>query len=276
MADFIQLLFEPEVPVMRYALLAGLLASIPLGIVGTFVVVRRISYLAAAIAHAVLAGVGAALYCQGALGMDWMSPLYGAVVAALCAAFIIGWVHLRAQEREDTVIGAIWSIGMAIGLIFIYKTPGYVDPMGYLFGDILILSPADLWLAGVLSMGVLVLTGLYYKNLLAVCYDAEFAELRGVSVQKYYFLLLALTALTVVLLISVVGIVLVIALLTLPPAISGQYARRLWQMMVGAVILIAFFSTSGLAISYFWELPTGATIIAITGFTYLAVSCCKK
>jgi len=271
MSDFWQVLTDPQMPFLRYALIAGILTSLPLGVVGAFVVVRRISYLAAAISHAVLGGIGGALYCQSAFGWDWFSPLLGAVIAAILAAVIMGCVHLYAQQREDTVIGAIWSLGMAIGLLLIHMTPGYNDGMSYLFGDILIIAKADLYITAVLSVGMLLLVGLYYKELLAVTYDVEFAELRGVPVKRFYFLLLGLTSLTVVLMVSLVGIVLVIALLTLPAGIAAHFSRKLWQMMAGAVLLCACLSTGGVLISYAGDMPTGPCIIVVTGLAYLTV-----
>jgi zinc transport system permease protein len=257
---------------VQYALLAGVLASIACGIVGTYVVVRRITYIAGGISHCVLGGIGAALYFQRVHGWQWLSPLYGAIAAALAAAMIIGLVSLRAKQREDTVIGALWAIGMAVGVLFIAKTPGYSqDLMSYLFGNILMVSKSDLWLIAALDALVVALGLLFYNQFLAVCFDEEFARVRGMRVEFYYLLLLGLTALTVVLLVTVVGIVLVIALLTLPVAVAGYFARRLWQMMALAAFFSMFFTTAGLAISYHPDLPAGATVIVLAGAAYLLV-----
>ena len=258
---------------LRYALLAGVLASVACGVVGTYVVVRRITYIAGGIAHCVLGGMGAALYVNRVYGVAWLQPLHGAVAAALAAAIIIGLVSLRAKQREDTVIGALWAVGMAAGVLFIAKTPGYAqDLMSYLFGNILMVTPADLWLIAGLDVVVVAAGLLFYNPLLAVCFDEEFARVRGLPVEFYYLLLLVLTALTVVLLVTVVGIVLVIALLTLPVAVAGHFARRLWQMMALATVLSIVLTTAGLAISYEPDLPAGATIIVLAGAVYLAVT----
>lgn len=258
--------------ILQAALLAGLLASVACGIVGSYVVVRRISYLAGGIAHCVLGGLGAACYVREVYGWEWLHPLYGAVVAALVAAVIIGLVSLRGGQREDTVIGALWAIGMAVGIVFILKTPGYgIDPMSYLFGDILMVREQELWLIGLLDGLVVVIGLLCYNQLQAVCFDEEFARLRGVNVELFYLLLLCLTALTVVLLVSVVGIVMVIALLTLPAAVAGHFCRTLWQMMVASAFLCMLFTMGGLALCYGPELPPGATIILLAGGTYLLV-----
>ena len=257
---------------MQRALLTGLLASVACGVIGTYVVTRRITYIAGGIAHCVFGGMGAARYCRTVYGWEWLHPLHGAVLAALLAALIIGWVGLRAKEREDTVIGAIWAIGMAIGILFIARTPGYSDDlMSYLFGSILLVRTEDLWLIAGLDVLVVGLGLLFYNQFLAVCFDEEFARLRGVPVEAFYLLMLALTALTVVLLVTVVGIVLVIALLTLPVAVAGQFSRTLWQMMVWGTVLSAVFTAGGLAISYAPDVPAGATTIVLAGGVYLLV-----
>ena len=268
MSEFLQALSRYEF--MQMALLTGVLAAIPCGIVGTYVVVRRISYIAGGIAHCVLGGMGAARYLQVVHGIEAAHPLYGAVVAALAAALIIGVVSLRAREREDTVIGAVWAVGMAAGLIFISKTPGYgEDLMSYLFGNILMVTSHDILTIVVLDAIVIVVGLVLFRQLQAVCFDEEFARLRGLDVEFYYLLLLCLTALTVVLLISVVGIIMVIALLTLPVAIAGRFSKHLYQMMILSVIFCAVLTTAGLAVSYSPDLPAGATIVVLAGAAYL-------
>jgi zinc transport system permease protein len=269
--EFVEALCNPDLNLTRHALWAGLLASVPLGIIGTYVVTRRITYIAGAISHCVLGGIGAGLFLQFNLGLSWFHPMYGAVAVALLAAIVIGLVSLYARQREDTVIGAIWAVGMAVGLLLINKTPVYSDLMSYLFGSILLVSEQDLWTVAGLGVVVLVVGVLFHHKFLAVCFDEEFTELRGVRVKFYYLLLLCLTALTVVLLVRVVGIVLVIALLTLPAAVAGHFSRRMWQMMVLAVFFCAAFIVAGLAVSYSPNLLPEPTIIVIAGAAYLVV-----
>jgi zinc transport system permease protein len=273
LSGFISALTSPDVPFLRYALIIGLIASVPFGMMGTFVVARRISYVAGAIAHCALGGVGAAVYFQQTQGWQHLTslPLYGALVQALIAALIIGLVSQHGRQREDTVIGAVWSIGMAQGLIFMSQTPGYVDPMSYLFGRIVIVSRADVYTVTALACVVAVLTVLFYNKLVAVSFDEEFARLRGVSVDLYYLMLICLTAVTVVLLVTVVGIIMVIALLTIPAAVASQFARRIAPMMAVAVGACMLFTTSGLAVSYIYEAPSGPAVILIAGAVYLAV-----
>ncbi len=186
---------------LQNALLTGILASVACGVIGTYVVVRRISYIADGIAHTVLGGMGAALYLNRVYHWHSVIPLHGALVSALIAAVIIGLVSLRAKQREDTVISALWAIGMAVGIIFISRTPGYnEDLMGYLFGNILMVSSNDLWMLAGLDAIIVIAGLLFYNQFLAVCFDQEFARLRGLNVEVYYLLLLGLAALTVVVL----------------------------------------------------------------------------
>ena len=248
---------------MQNAIAGGILASIACGAIGSYVVVKRIGYLAGGIAHAVLGGMGIAYY----LGR---SPIEGALVSALVFAFILGWVSLRMQQQEDTIIGALWAGGMAVGILFISKTPGYnVELMSFLFGNILMIAAEDIyWIAG-LDLLILTIVFLFYKQFIAVSFDEEFARLRGIPVERFYLLFLSLVALTVVILIQIVGLILVIALLTLPAAIAGLYIRSLSLMMVLASIIGMVFTTSGLAISYQPDLPPGPTIILLAGSFYL-------
>ncbi len=270
--NLLQALLDPDLPFFRYAFCAGLISSVAFGIVGTYVVVRKISYIAGAISHCVLGGIGLGLYLQVKHGLAWADPMLGALAAALLAAIVLGLVSIYARQREDSVIGALWAVGMAVGLLFIAATPGYVDAMSYLFGNILLISRPDL--VRVVGLAVLVagLALLFYNQFLAVCFDAEFARLRGTPTTVFYLLLLCLTALTVVVLVSVVGIVMVIALLTLPAATAGFFARRLWQMMGVAVLFSMVFTAGGLAVSYEANLPSGPCIVILAGATYLAVA----
>jgi zinc transport system permease protein len=197
--------------------------------------------------------------------------MYGAVISAILAAMLIGSVSLYARQREDTVIGALWAVGMATGLIFIDITPGYFDITSYLFGDILLISMKDLWMVICLDILVVAVSLYFYNTLLAVCFDYEFAGLRGVPSGVFYILLLCLTSLTIILLVRVVGIVMVIALLTLPAAVAGQFAKRLWQMMLLAIGFCLFFNWTGLALSYSLKFSSGPTIIIVAGITYITV-----
>ena len=248
---------------LQSALIAGLLASVGCGVIGTFVVVKRIAFMAGGIAHSVLGGMGAALY----FGAD---PFAGALIAAIFSALLIGAVRLSWKTQEDTLIGALWAIGMAVGVLFIAKTPGYSsDLMSVLFGNILLVPTRELWWMAGLDLVLVATVALFYRQFLAVTFDEEFARLRGVPVTLFYLLLLCLVAVTVVLLIQVVGLILVIALLTLPAAIAGHYVHSLGAMMLIATGLGALFTTLGLALSFGPDLPAGPTMILLAGGVYI-------
>ncbi|MCK5863007.1 MAG: metal ABC transporter permease, partial [Candidatus Hydrogenedentes bacterium] len=185
-------------PMARNAVFATLLLSMTCGVVGSYVVVRRITYIAAGVAHCVLGGMGAARYLQVVYGWQFFHPIYGALIAALLAATIIGWMSLTNHEREDSAISAVWSIGMASGILFIYATPGYSqDLMGYLFGNILLVTQQHLYFIAGLNILLLFVVIRWYDEFQLVCFDEEFARTRNINVSFFYILLLLITALTV-------------------------------------------------------------------------------
>jgi len=240
---------------MRNALLAGFLVSVICGIIGTFVVVNRIAFLAGGIAHAAYGGIGLAFF----LGLPY---LIGTLGFTLFAAVIMAAVTLKARNRADTFIGVLWATGMALGVLLLDLTPGYnVDLMSYLFGSILTVPKSDLWQMLIVCLIVVFIVLLFYNNLLALSYDEEFAQLRGVPVKGLYFLLIGMIALSIVMIIRVVGLILVIALLTIPPYIAEKYSRSLRMMMLISILLCCMFTMAGLWLSYIFNLTSGATII---------------
>lgn len=247
---------------MRNALAAGLLASVICGIMGTLVVVNRIVFLSGGIAHAAYGGIGLAFY----FGWPYLA---GTIGFSLVAAMIMAAVSLRAKHRADTIIGVIWAVGMACGIILLDLTPGYnVDLMSYLFGSILTVPASDLWIMLLMGLVIALLVGFFYHDLLAMSYDEEFAQIRGVPVHGLYFMLVGMLAVTVVLVIQVVGLILVIALLSIPPFIMEKYARTMAQMMVGASLLGAVFTFAGLWLAYAFDLTSGAAIIMVAGTAF--------
>jgi len=252
-------------PFLITAFLAGLLASIPCGIVGSYVVVKRIVFIAGSIAHSVLGGMGFFLW----LGLE---PLYGALLAAILSAFLIGIIHMKFKERVDTAIAAIWATGMALGVIFVSLTPGYnTELLNFLFGNILWVTRADLLVLSALAIITLILAVIFHERFQAICFDEEQATLQGVPVKSIYFLLLILIALSVVLLIQIVGAILLIALLALPPALANRFTANLSKMITLAIILTAAFSTLGIYASYLLNWPPGATICLFTALLYVLV-----
>jgi len=257
-------------PFLVMALLAGMAASFTGGIVGSYVVVKRIVFISGSIAHSVLGGMGLFLWLKRSYHLEWLSPLQGALVAALASAFLIGWIHLKYREREDTVIAAIWSTGMSIGVVFIALTPGYnVELMNFLFGNILWVSKSDLYMLLGLDALVLGVTLLCHQKFLAICFDETQAALQGTKVPRTYMLLLSLVAISVVILIQVVGAILVIAMLAIPAAIAGTLTTRLTRMMGIAIGLGSLFTIVGLGLSYQMNWPPGATIALTAALFYL-------
>jgi len=256
-------------PFLQLALLAGCAASIASGIIGTYVVVKRIVFISGSIAHSVLGGMGLCLWLKRYYGIEWLTPLDGALIAALLSAILMGYIHLKYREREDTVIAAIWSTGMAIGVIFIALTPGYnVELMNFLFGNILWVSKADITMLASLDLVLLAIVLVFHRRFLAICFDEEQAALQRAHVNGLYLLLLCLVAISVVLLIQIVGAILVIAMLAIPAAIAGGFSNRLSRMMWIAVLLTAFFSVLGTWTSYELNWPPGATISLTAALFY--------
>jgi len=243
---------------IQHALLAGVLVSFAAGIIGSLIVVNRMVFLAGGMAHASYGGIGMAVY--------FGFPIFlGASLFAVTAAMLIAMLTMHTRHRMDTFIGLIWAVGMAIGVIFIDLTPGYnVDMMSYLFGSILAVSTEDIYfMAGLLAIILFVIT-FWYRDILAVSYDSEYAALRGVNVKFFYTLILILSALTVVIAIKVVGLILVIAMLTIPVYIAEKLSTSLLSMMFISGIIATFFTLAGLWFSYTYNLTSGASIILVS------------
>lgn len=276
MNEYFGELFRPG-SIVQMATLAGLAASVSFGVVGTYVAARRISYMAAAISHSILGGIGAAVFAREELGWLWCTPFLGSVVAAIISALVIGWVSLCWQEREDTIIGAVWAVGMSLGFLFLYFTPAYRGGLeNFLLGSILYIEPRDVWLT--LGLGVVVAGAsiLFYPKLLAVCFDEEFARLRGVNVPGYFMMLLVLAGLAVVLLVQLAGIVLAIAMIVLPAAVGLQAGRKLWHAMAVATATAMICVTAGIGWSYLGELPPGPAIVILAAAVYFFMLAAKR
>lgn len=248
---------------MRNALAAGVLVSIACGIIGTYVVINRIVFLSGGIAHAAYGGIGLG-YLLG------VNPFFGAIAFSLISALGMGWVHRRTRERSDTIIGVMWAVGMALGIIFLDLAPGYkADLMSYLFGSILAVPATDLAIMLVLNVVIILTVAAFYKELQAISFDESFAFVVNVPVDQLYMLLVSLIAITVVMTMRVVGLIMVIALLTIPSAIAGLFVKDMKRMMALSVGLSVLFSFTGLMFSYFLNLTSGATIIIVAGIAYL-------
>lgn len=255
---------------LQFSFLAAFLASISGGIVGSYIVLKRMAFLTGCIAHSILGGLGFFLWLSYRFpSLAWLDPLYGAFLGAIISAFIMGYVHIKFKEKEDTILASIWSAGMALGVIFISLIPGQTpELMNFLFGNILWIEAKDLWFLGILDLLIIFLVSVFYYRFLSLCFDEEQAKLRGLAVTRLYFLLLVFISVTIVLFIQIIGIILVLALLTIPPTIARKYTQKFSHMIGVSVILNLIFNWAGLSISYYGNTPPGATIALIAVFGY--------
>lgn len=247
---------------MRNAMISGLLASVLCGVMGTLAVANRMVFLSGGIAHAAYGGIGLALF----LGLPFLAGTLG---FALLAAVAMAAVSLTVKHRADAIIGVIWAVGMALGIVLIDLSPGYqVDLFSYLFGSILAVPKSDIIIMAMTVILVIAMVWYFYPGLLALSYDDEFARVRGVPVKGLYFLLVVLLALAVVLMIRVVGLILVIALLSIAPLITAQISRSMARMMVWSSVLNMGFTLCGLVLAYYLNLTAGASIILVAGVCF--------
>lgn len=247
---------------MRNALMAGFCASIICGVIGSLIVINRLVFLSGGIAHSAYGGIGLAFF----LGLPFMA---GAFVFSFLSAMIMAAVSTRSKQRADTIIGVMWAVGMAVGILLIDLTPGYnVDLMSYLFGSILSVPRSDLLVMAVAGGAILLLVFYFYDDLLVMSYDEEFARVRGVPVRRLYYMLIGIVAITVVMMVQVVGLILVIALLTIPPYIAEKYTKSLLKMMLFSCLLGMIFTSGGLWVSYRFDLTSGAAIIFLAGLAF--------
>jgi len=237
------------------SLLAALLASITCGIAGTYIVARRMVFISGGITHASFGGIGIAWF----LGLN---PVAGAAVFSILSAIGIEFVSSRTNVREDSAIGILWSLGMALGIIFIFITPGYApNLMSYLFGSILTVGITDLWLMAALAVFLAVFFAGFYHLILFIAFDEEYARAHKAPVQLFKYLLISLVALTIVLNIRVVGIILVISFLTIPQSTANLFTNNFRSIIFLSILIGIIGSVSGLMVSYYWNIPSGATII---------------
>jgi len=255
---------------MQYAFLGAMLASVACGVIGTYVVVKRIVFISGGIAHTAFGGIGLGYLLD-------INPVYTIAPFSVVGAMIIGILSRKTKISEDTAIGMLWAGGMALGILFIGLSPGYApDLFSYLFGNILTIAKSDLMIMLALDIIILMSVACFYKLFLMICFDEEYAKSRGIFTLGYYLYLLALIALTIVILVRVVGIILVISMLTIPSAIARLFTNDLKIMMLISTAIAACLMCSGLMLSYFFDLPSGASIILLSILAYLAVYVLKK
>ena len=261
-------------PFLWSGLLAGGLASVSCGIVGPYVVTRRLVFLAGALAHIAIGGVGAAIYLSVVHPeiFGWLRPIHGGLAAALIAAPLLAVLRHRMKERLDTVVGALWAVGMSVGILLIKITPGYhTELMSYLFGNISFVTRRDLVFLAVLSAVVIMTACVFHRRFLALCLDAEQAELRGIPVLATDIVLFLLIAATVIVLTQIVGLILVIALLSLPAAIGARLTTRLGPSMAVTFVVSALVTTLPRIAVYGTPVSPEAAIVLATAGLYLLV-----
>jgi len=252
-----------EYTFLRNAVLVGILASILFGIVGTLVVVKRIVFISGGISHASFGGIGMAFF----LGWD---PLIGAFIFAIGSALGIGYIGRESAQREDTSIGIIWAVGMALGALFYHLTPGYLPSAeSFLFGNLLMIRSVDIVLLFILTIIVVLCIALLYRRFQAVSFDEEFSKVVGISTNKIYLLLLLIVSISIVLLLKFVGIILVIAMLSIPPSIAGMFTYDMKEMMMYSILFSLFFTFTGLWVSYGLDIPAGPTIVTFAGLIFI-------
>lgn len=268
MLDLIRNIFAYDF--MRNALFASLLVGVAYGLIGTLVVLNRIVFLGGGIAHAAYGGIGLAYY----FGQD---PMLGAILFSVLSALGMGVVHLRTKARSDTLIGVMWSIGMATGIIFVSLTPGFkADLMSYLFGSLLAVSDTDLRLMAFVALVVVAFVAVLYRSLQAISFDETFSTVRNLPVAAIYLSMLVMIGLTVVIAMRIVGLIMVIAMLTIPPATASLFQKDMKGMMLLSIGLSWLFSLAGLVVSFALNLQAGSVIVLVAALSYLAAASVRK
>ncbi len=256
-----------EYEFLQNAVLVALFAGITCGIIGTYIVSRRLVFLCGGITHSSFGGLGIAFYVGG------INPIWGAMGFAIASALGIEWASARKKIREDSAIGIIWSVGMAIGALFMSLTPGYTsgELAGYLFGNILTATTEDVMALGVFTALVVIGALIWWRPIMYLAFDRSFAATQGVSTKWLSYLMSTITAIAIVLCIRVMGIVLLLSLFTLPVVIANIFTKSYGAITVWAAIITTLASLAGLIVSYNWDIPTGVSIIFMLCIVLIAV-----
>lgn len=261
------------------ALVSSSLAAISSGIIGTYVVIKRISFLAGSLSHAILGGMGLCLFLQRTFHLPFLTPLLGALTTSTVCAVILGYGRYRFKEREDTLIAILWSFGMSIGIIFLAATPGpNVDILNYLFGNLLWTGPKDIILLLSLLGLVLYFHIKHHYELVALSFDEKQAELSGINPKKLFIKLMILVGIVIVFLIKTVGAILVMSMLTIPSATACHYAKNVKSIVNQSILLGLGYALFGIILAYILNWPPGATItlLASLGYSFIKLGSLKK
>lgn len=255
---------------MQNAVLAAIFASIICGVIGTIIVEKKLVSMSGGIAHASFGGIGAGYF----FGIE---PIIGGLIFAIASSLSVGQIKRKGKTNTDTIVSMFWSAGMAIGILFISITPGYPPDMtSYLFGDILTVNSLYIRIMFIMAVVVLLVVGLIFNYWKIYLFDEEYAKIIGLNVLVLEIMLYTLVSLSIVILIKVVGVILSLAMLTIPPAIARLYTNDLKKMMIWSGLLGVIFSFAGLVISYYVNIPSGATIILVGISSYFTVLIAKK
>lgn len=247
----------------QHALLGSLLASIACGIIGTYIVTRRLVFISGGITHSSFGGVGMGMYFG-------FNPLFGAALFALFSAFGVQWLGKRKDMREDSAIAMFWTLGMAVGIIFSFLTPGYgTDLSTYLFGNILTITTADIWFLAIIATVESLFFMIFLRPIVYIAFDREFSRSQHLPVTFIEYALMLFIALTIVACLRMVGIVLVISLLTLPQMTANLFAHSFKHICWLSMAIGYLACVGGLAVSCLLNVPSGATIIFVSIFIYL-------
>ena len=261
--DIIELL---QYTFFQHALLGSLFASIACGIIGTYIVTRRLVFISGGITHASFGGIGLGLYAG-------ISPLLSAAVFSVLSAFGVEWLSKRKDMREDSAIAVLWTFGMAVGIIFSFLAPGFTpDLSAFLFGNILTITPTDIYMLAILSVLLIVFFTLFLNPIICIAFDREFARSQRIPVALFEYLLMMFIALTIVSCLRMVGIVLAISLLTLPQMTANLFTHSFKRIIWLSVGIGYLGCLGGLLISYKLQVPSGAAIIF---FSILIYTLCK-
>lgn len=252
------------------SLLGALFASITAGLAGTYIVSKRLVFLSGGITHASFGGIGLGYY----LGIN---PVVGAAIFGLGSALGMEYMSARGRMREDSAIGILWALGMAVGIIFIYLTPGYApNLMSYLFGSILTVTNGDLIALGIISVVLILFTALFYRTLLYISFDENYARTFTRHVDLFKYVSVGLTGLVIVLNIRMAGVIMIIALLTIPANIIMLFTRKYLQIIILSTVVSFISISAGFAVSWFTNLPTGATIVTVMVLFWLVARAARS
>lgn len=254
----------------QHALLGSLFASIACGIIGTYIVTRRLVFISGGITHASFGGIGIGLYCG-------ISPLLTAALFSILSAFGVEWLSKRSDMREDSAIAVFWTFGMAIGIIFSFLAPGFTpDLSSFLFGNILTITRTDILLLALLSIALAVFFSLFLRPIIAIAFDREFARSQRMPVVAFEYILMMFIALTIVSCLRMVGIVLAISLLTLPQMTANLFTHSFKRIIFLSIALGYIGCLGGLLLSYQLQVPSGAAIIFVSILIYAAAKVYKQ